>query len=178
MEVKSADRILHWIDVLYYARYSNPEPSRRVERTEEEWAKILTPAQYHVMREKGTEKAFRNAYCRSFEPGLYICVGCESPLFHSSEKNQKLSGWPSFRQPLAKGAMKYAYDHSHHMKRVEVMCNVCDSHLGHVSADGPEPSGLRYCINSESIHRIEPGRVEEVESPFGKFFSYEKSCLP
>ena len=147
--------MLAWIDVLYYARYSNPEPNKRLDRTEEEWKACLSPAQYHCMREKGTERAFRNAYCRSFESGVYVCVGCRSPLFDSDEKSHKLSGWPSFRQPIAKGAMKYAFDTSHNMRRVEVMCSVCDSHLGHVFPEGPEPAGLRYCINSESIDRID-----------------------
>lgn len=141
--------------MLYYARYSNPEPYRRVDKTEEEWRQQLTPAQYRVMRQKETERAFRNRYCRSFEPGVYVCVGCGSPLFDAKEKSRKLSGWPGFRQPLAKGAMKYIFDYSHHMKRIEVLCNVCDSHLGHVFPDGPEPSGLRYCINSESLNRVE-----------------------
>lgn len=146
--------MLKWIDVLYYARYGNPEPKRRVDKTAEEWARQLSPAQYQVLRLKGTERAFRNAYCRSFEPGIYVCSGCGNPLFDSETKSRKMSGWPGFSQPLAKGAMKYAFDNSHHMQRIEVLCNVCDSHLGHVFPDGPEPSGLRYCINSESLNRI------------------------
>ncbi|WP_224994444.1 peptide-methionine (R)-S-oxide reductase MsrB [Cesiribacter sp. SM1] len=143
--------MLGWIDVLYYARYSNPEPPRRVDRGEEEWRQVLTAAQYHVMREKGTEKAFRNAYCRSYDPGVYACRGCGSKLFSSSTRYRSLSGWPSFSQPFTKAAVKYAFDDSHHMQRIEAMCNVCDCHLGHVFAHGPEPAGLRYCINSESI---------------------------
>ena len=152
--------MLRWIDVLYYARYANPEPYRRMEKTEEEWKALLSPAQYHVMREKGTERAFRNTYCRSFEPGIYLCRGCRSPLFSSEEKSHKLSGWPSFRQPLTKGAMKYTFDDSHGMKRIVVSCNVCDGHLGHVFPDGPEPATLRYCINSESIERVEKEALE------------------
>ena len=155
--------MLRWIDVLYYSRYANPEPYRRLERTEEEWKALLSPAQYHIMREKGTERAFRNIYCRSFEPGVYNCRGCGSPLFSSKEKNHQLSGWPSFRQPVAKGAMKYAYDDSHGMKRIAVSCNVCDSHLGHVFPDGPEPATLRYCINSESMLRLEKEKEPQAE---------------
>ncbi|WP_017733908.1 peptide-methionine (R)-S-oxide reductase MsrB [Nafulsella turpanensis] len=152
--------LLHWIDVLYYARYANPDPYRRLERTEEEWKELLSPAQYHVMREKGTERAFKNAYCRSFESGIYVCRGCGSSLFSSEEKSHKLAGWPSFRQPVAKGAMKYAFDNSHGMSRIEVACNVCDSHLGHVFPDGPEPARLRYCINSESMERLEESKLQ------------------
>ena len=152
--------MLRWIDVLYYAKYSNPEPYRRLERSDEEWREQLTPAQYHVMREKGTEKPYRNAYCRLFEPGLYVCSGCQSPLFNATEKYRAISGWPSFTQPIRKGTIKYAFDNSNgmnriDMQRIEVMCNVCDSHLGHVFNDGPPPGGLRYCINSESMSRME-----------------------
>ncbi|MCC9165389.1 peptide-methionine (R)-S-oxide reductase MsrB [Pontibacter harenae] len=146
--------MLRWIDVIKYAKYSNPEPYRRVEKTEEEWQGQLTPAQYQVAREKGTEKAYRNAYCRSYEPGVYVCIGCGEPLFDSTEKYHAISGWPSFTQPITKGAIKYAFDDSHNMHRMEAMCNVCDCHLGHVFPDGPEPTGLRYCINSESLNRI------------------------
>lgn len=151
--------MLAWIDVLYYARYGNPEPYKRMEKPEEEWEALLTPLQYQVMRKKETEPAFRNTYCRSFEPGIYVCAGCESPLFDSKEKTHQLSGWPGFRQPFAKGAMKYAYDNSHNMQRIEVLCNVCDSHLGHVFREGPQPSRLRYCINSACLNRID--RQEE-----------------
>lgn len=150
--------MLRWKDILYYAKYSNPEPYRRVERTEEEWRQQLTPAQYHVMREKGTEPPYRNAYCRSYEPGVYVCVGCGSQLFNSKEKYHAISGWPSFTQPMTKGAFRYAFDDSHNMQRIEVLCSVCDSHLGHVFPDGPEPGGLRFCINSVSMERIEGSR--------------------
>jgi peptide-methionine (R)-S-oxide reductase len=143
--------MLGWIDVLYYTKYSNPEPYRRLNKTEEEWKEQLTAAQYHVMREKGTEKAFRNTYCRTYDSGIYACRGCGSKLFSSSSKYKSLSGWPGFSQPIAKAAVKYAFDDSHNMSRIEAMCNVCDSHLGHVFPHGPEPAALRYCINSESI---------------------------
>lgn len=151
--------MLRWKDILYYAKYSNPEPFRRLERTEEEWHQQLTSAQYHVMREKGTEPPYRNAYCRSYEPGVYVCAGCGSQLFNSTEKYHAISGWPSFTQPIAKGAVRYAFDDSHNMQRIEVLCNVCNSHLGHVFPDGPESGGLRYCINSVSLNRIEGSKA-------------------
>lgn len=151
--------MLRWKDILYYAKYSNPEPFRRLERTEEEWHQQLTSTQYHVMREKGTEPPYRNAYCRSYEPGVYVCAGCGSQLFNSTEKYHAISGWPSFTQPIAKGAVRYAFDDSHNMQRIEVLCNVCNSHLGHVFPDGPEPGGLRYCINSVSLNRIEGSKA-------------------
>jgi peptide-methionine (R)-S-oxide reductase len=146
---------LTWRDVVYYAKYANPEPYRRVEKTDDEWRRLLTPAQYHVTRQKGTEPPYRNAYCRSYAPGVYVCVGCGSPLFNATGKYHAMSGWPAFTQPVAKGAVKYAFDDSHGMHRLEALCNACDAHLGHVFPDGPQPGGLRYCINSESLRRVE-----------------------
>lgn len=102
--------MLRWKDVIYYAKYSNPEPYRRVEKMEKAWKQQLTPAQYYVMRQKGTEPPYRNAYCRSYEPGVYACAGCDSLLFNAAEKYHAISGWPSFTQPIAKGAIKYAFD--------------------------------------------------------------------
>jgi peptide-methionine (R)-S-oxide reductase len=147
--------MLRWIDVLKYAKYSNPEPYRTVVKPEEEWQHLLTPAQFKVLRQKGTEPPYRNAYCRSYEPGIYACAGCGSHLFNATEKYHAISGWPSFTQPVAKGAIKYNFDNSFNMQRLEVQCNVCDGHLGHVFPDGPEPSGLRYCINSVSLIKID-----------------------
>lgn len=146
--------MLRWKDIIYYAKYSNPEPDRRVEKTEAAWQAYLTPAQYNIARQKGTELPYRNAYCRSYEPGVYACIGCGSLLFNATAKYHAISGWPSFTQPIAKGAIRYAFDNSHNMQRIEASCNVCDCHLGHVFPDGPEPFGLRYCINSESMNRI------------------------
>ncbi|SFH07328.1 peptide-methionine (R)-S-oxide reductase MsrB [Pontibacter chinhatensis] len=143
--------MLRWKDVIYYAKYSNPEPARRVEKTEEEWRQLLEPSRYRILRKKETEPPYRNAYCRSYEPGQYTCAGCGSLLFHASEKYHAISGWPSFTQPATRGAVKYTFDNSHNMERIEVRCNVCDGHLGHVFPDGPEPAGVRYCINSESL---------------------------
>ncbi|GAA4383486.1 peptide-methionine (R)-S-oxide reductase MsrB [Hymenobacter koreensis] len=147
--------MLRWSDVLKYAKYGNPEPPRRVNKTEAEWQALLTPAQFRVMRQQETEPPYRNAYCRSYEPGRYVCVGCSSLLFDSASKYHAISGWPSFSQPHAKNGIRYSFDEAHHMQRVEARCNVCDAHLGHVFPDGPELSGLRYCINSESLNRVE-----------------------
>ncbi|WP_153042879.1 peptide-methionine (R)-S-oxide reductase MsrB, partial [Rufibacter ruber] len=99
-------------------------------------------------------------------PGRYVCAACGSLLFHAATKYHAISGWPSFTQPASKGAIKYLFDNSHRMQRIEVQCNVCDGHLGHVFPDGPEPFGLRYCINSESLARIEEtdGSVQEASA--------------
>ena len=146
--------MLRWKDILYYAKYSNPEPPRRVEKSEAAWQAALTPVQFRVLREQATESPYRNAYCRSYEPGVYACAGCGSRLFDSATKYHAMSGWPSFTQPLAKNAVRYAFDESHHMQRIEACCNVCGGHLGHVFPDGPAPSGVRYCLNSASLVRL------------------------
>ncbi|MCB2408034.1 peptide-methionine (R)-S-oxide reductase MsrB [Hymenobacter lucidus] len=147
--------MLRWSDILIFAKYSNPEPPRRLHKNEAEWAALLTPAQYRVLRQQATEPPYRNAYCRSYEPGLYLCAGCATPLFDSTTKYHAISGWPSFTQPLSKSAICYAFDEGHHMQRIEARCNCCGGHLGHVFPDGPAPGGLRYCINSESLVRVD-----------------------
>jgi len=146
--------MLRWLDVLTYAKYGNPEPAHHRERPEQEWAQRLTSAQFQVLRQHHTEPPYRNAYCRTYEPGLYVCAGCSSPLFDSSTKYHAISGWPSFTQPVAKSAIRYYFDDSHHMQRMEARCNACGGHLGHVFPNGPAPHGLRYCINSESLQRV------------------------
>lgn len=145
--------MLTWKNVLHFAQKGNPEPTRRVEKTEAEWQAQLTPEQFAIARQKGTERAFTGAFCESFEAGMYNCICCNEPLFDSTIKYDSHSGWPSFTQPVAENAIKYKKDTSFGMVRVEVMCNVCDAHLGHVFPDGPEPSGLRYCINSASLQK-------------------------
>ncbi len=147
----NSPQLLRWRDVLTFARYGNPEPPRRLELPEAEWAARLGPEQFRVLREARTEPAYRNEYCRSYEPGRYACAGCGQVLFDSAAKYHAISGWPSFTQPAARNALRFQFDDSHHMHRVEVLCNVCQGHLGHVSADGPEPAGLRFCINSASL---------------------------
>jgi peptide-methionine (R)-S-oxide reductase len=147
--------MLNWNNVLDFANKGNPSPDRRVEKTEEEWKKILTPAQFKITRKKGTEAKFSGELCSLYAPGKYNCICCDSELFDSGIKYDLGTGWPSFTQTVKENAIKYAKDKSYGTTRIEVLCNVCDSHLGHVFPDGPAPSGLRYCINSESLKHVE-----------------------
>lgn len=143
--------MITWKDVIHFAVNGNPTPDKRVEKTNEEWSTLLTPEQFRITRLKGTERPFSGELCSIFEEGTYSCVCCDTPLFDSTIKFNSSSGWPSFTQPIKENAIQYIKDSSHGMVRVEVVCNTCDGHLGHVFPDGPEPSGLRYCINSESM---------------------------
>jgi peptide-methionine (R)-S-oxide reductase len=149
--------MLNWNNVIKYANKGNPTPDQRVEKTEAEWKSILTPEQFRITRQKGTERAGSGALCSSHDAGKYSCICCDTPLFDSTIKFESGTGWPSFTEPIKENAIKYHKDVSYGMTRVEVMCNTCDSHLGHVFPDGPEPSGLRYCVNSESIQLIKAG---------------------
>lgn len=143
--------MLKWSDVIRFSTKGNPVPPSRVEKSEQEWRKQLTAEQYQVARLKGTERAFTGEYCEAHEPGLYACICCDTPLFDSRLKFESGTGWPSFTQPVEENVVAYHKDTMYGMVRVEVLCNVCDAHLGHVFADGPEPSGLRYCTNSASL---------------------------
>lgn len=145
---------LRWLDVLAYAGKGNPAPPKRVEKSDEEWKKLLTAEEYLVCRKKGTERAFTGEYCEAHDPGLYACRCCGTVLFDSRVKFESGTGWPSFTIPVENNVIKYTKDTSYGMTRVEVECNVCDCHLGHVFPDGPQPTGLRYCINSASIHLV------------------------
>ena len=142
---------MNWNQVLSYIKNGVPSPSRRVDKTEAEWAELLTEEEFRITRRKGTERAFTGAYCEAHQPGKYACKCCHELLFDSQLKFESYSGWPSFTEPVADNVINYVADFSHGMQRVEVLCNVCDCHLGHVFPDGPEPTGLRYCINSASI---------------------------
>ena len=149
------NKIINWADVIRFANKGNLTPDRRVEKTDDEWRNLLTEEQFYITRKKGTEARFSGEHCSRHEPGVYNCICCDTPLFDSTEKFNSGTGWPSFTQPIKENAIKYEKDGAFGMIRVEVMCNVRDSHLGHVFPDGPNPSGLRYCINSVSLNKSE-----------------------
>jgi peptide-methionine (R)-S-oxide reductase len=132
----------------------------KIEKPDAEWRETLTPEQYHVCRQHGTERAFTGAYHDHKEPGRYLCVACGAELFDAEHKFDSGTGWPSFWQPSDAEGVESQQDASHGMVRTEVHCSRCGSHLGHVFPDGPRPTGLRYCINSVSL-KFEPESGEE-----------------
>lgn len=122
-----------------------------MERTEKEWKEILTPEQYRVLREKGTERPFSGKYVKHKKEGTYVCAACDNELFSSETKFESCSGWPSFYDIMNSGSVETHTDRTHGMVRTEVLCKKCGGHLGHVFDDGPEPTGQRYCINSAAL---------------------------
>ena len=129
--------------------------SEEIEKTEEEWRGVLTPEQFRVLRQKGTERPFTGEYWHLKEPGVYRCAGCGEELFDSTTKYDSHCGWPSFFDSLEKSKIREIEDRTHGMHRIEVVCAKCGGHLGHVFPDGPRPTGIRYCINSASL-KFEP----------------------
>lgn len=136
---------------------------KRIKRTEAEWKAVLNEQEYYVLRQAGTEYAFSGDLWNNQKEGLYTCRACGLPLFESKTKFKSGTGWPSFYEPVQKEYITEKQDRSYGMLRVEVLCARCDGHLGHVFSDGPQPTGLRYCINSVSLDFIDKGEIEKKE---------------
>lgn len=124
---------------------------KRIEKTDEEWKDELSPEEYRILREKGTDAPFSGEYVSEKHAGVYVCRACGTPLFSSRTKYDSGSGWPSFYEPIEGDNIAEHEDRSHFMRRTEILCAACDAHLGHVFPDGPNPTGLRYCVNSTSL---------------------------
>lgn len=142
--------------------HAETHASAAFEKTDAEWEKILEPDQFRVMRKQGTEPPFRNLYWDNKDKGVYLCAGCDAPLFASKEKFDSGTGWPSFYDSIEKQYIGKTVDVSYGMKRTEVHCSRCGGHLGHIFEDGPKPTNLRYCINSASIEFVKTANLESL----------------
>ena len=149
-EIKNLDQLIDLLNQKLYQQGINMKKQKKNELTEEEWRKKLTPEEFHILREKGTERPFTGEYDKFYKDGTYKCAGCGTELFTSSSKYDSGCGWPAFYEAMPEKIQESA-DNSFGMTRVEITCENCGGHLGHVFNDGPEPSGLRYCVNSISL---------------------------
>jgi len=138
-------------EIEVFSQKTDSSEIEKVTRTEDEWRGMLTRSEYRILRNEGTELPYRNEYNSETREGIYYCRGCHHPLFTSEAKYDSRTGWPSYWEPLAKISTDYREDNSWFMTRTEVICARCDSHIGHVFDDGPEPTGLRYCMNSAAM---------------------------
>ena len=145
--------MLTWQDIEQFVTQGNPPADQRIIKTESEWRALLTDEAYDVTRNAGTERPFSSPMCSHFEPGIYACACCNTLLFDATQKFDSGTGWPSFTQPIKANTVAYVSDDSLSRQRVEITCNTCDAHLGHVFPDGPAPSKLRYCVNALSLNR-------------------------
>lgn len=143
--------MLTWQDIEKFVTDGNPQAIKRVVKTGSQWRSLLPDDVYEVTRKAGTERPFSSPMCTKFEQGVYACACCETLLFDSTGKFDSGTGWPSFTQPIDVNAVAYFNDDSLNRMRVEITCNTCDAHLGHVFPDGPAPSRLRYCVNALSL---------------------------
>jgi peptide-methionine (R)-S-oxide reductase len=137
--------------ITYQEAINDTDTTETVERSDEEWKSMLSSSEYRILRNQGTEIPFVNEYDGFYEEGIYLCRACGNPLFHSETKYNSRSGWPSFWKPVQEGAVGERVDKSLFMTRTETVCDRCGSHIGHVFDDGPDPTGLRYCMNSKAL---------------------------
>ena len=146
--------MLTWQNIENFVINGNPPAQKRVEKTSDEWRELLPNDVFDVTRNAGTERPFSSPMCTHFEAGVYACACCNTLLFDATEKFDSGTGWPSFTQPIEQNSVAYLSDESLSRQRVEITCNTCDAHLGHVFPDGPAPSKLRYCVNALSLNRV------------------------
>lgn len=145
----------HFLEQITYSdAMEDTDNDKKIVKTEEEWKKLLSSGEYRILRKRGTEMPYINEYDGFYEEGVYVCRACGNPMFHSDSKFNSRTGWPSFYEPIREGAVGEEEDNSFFMTRTETVCARCDSHIGHVFDDGPEPTGLRYCMNSQAMKFI------------------------